>query len=70
MGAVIVILKKLGKFADFLLDRQVTEIVRAYDLLNRPTDLPVYADNTAALAGGLTAGARYRTSTGVLMVVC
>jgi len=31
--------------------------------------LPVYADNTAALAGGLTAGAFYRTSTGVLMVV-
>lgn len=30
--------------------------------------LPVYADNTAALAGGLTAGAFYRTSTGVLMV--
>jgi len=31
--------------------------------------LPVYADNAAALAGGLTAGAFYRTSTGVLMVV-
>lgn len=30
--------------------------------------LPVYADNTAALAGGLTAGAFYRTSTGQLMV--
>jgi hypothetical protein len=30
--------------------------------------LPVYADNTAALSGGLTAGAFYRTSTGVLMV--
>ena len=31
--------------------------------------LPVYADNAAALAGNLTAGAFYRTSTGVLMVV-
>ncbi|KAF0218756.1 MAG: hypothetical protein FD174_2539 [Geobacteraceae bacterium] len=31
--------------------------------------LPVYADNAAALLGGLTAGAFYRTSTGVLMVV-
>ena len=31
--------------------------------------LPVYADNATALAGGLTAGAFYRTSTGVLMVV-
>jgi hypothetical protein len=31
--------------------------------------LPEYADNAAATAGGLTAGAFYRTSTGVLMVV-
>ncbi len=31
--------------------------------------LPVYADNATAIAGGLTAGAFYRTSTGVLMVV-
>jgi len=31
--------------------------------------LPVFADNTTALAGGLTAGAFYRTATGVLMVV-
>lgn len=31
--------------------------------------LPVYADNTAALAGGLVIGDFYRTSTGVLMVV-
>lgn len=30
--------------------------------------LPVYADNATALAAGLTAGAFYRTSTGVLMV--
>lgn len=29
----------------------------------------VYADNTAALAGGLVAGDLYRTSTGVLMIV-
>lgn len=31
--------------------------------------LPVYADNTNAIAGGLTAGAFYRTAIGVLMVV-
>jgi hypothetical protein len=31
--------------------------------------LPVYADNTTALLGGLTTGAFYRTATGVLMVV-
>lgn len=30
---------------------------------------PVYADNTAALAGGLTAGMEYRTSTGLKMEV-
>jgi hypothetical protein len=30
--------------------------------------LPVYENNTLALAGGLTAGAFYRTSTGILMV--
>ena len=30
---------------------------------------PVYADNTAALAGGLVAGDTYRTGLGVLMVV-
>lgn len=30
--------------------------------------LPVFADNATALAGGLTAGAFYRTATGVLMV--
>lgn len=29
--------------------------------------LPVYADNTAALAGGLTAGMLYKTSTGTVM---
>jgi hypothetical protein len=31
--------------------------------------LPVYADNTAALAGGLVAGQMYRTPSGVLMIV-
>jgi hypothetical protein len=31
--------------------------------------LPVYADNTAALAGGLLAGQMYRTPGGVLMIV-
>lgn len=30
--------------------------------------LPTYADNTAALAGGLVAGDGYRTSTGVVMI--
>jgi hypothetical protein len=33
------------------------------------TGLPVYADNAAALAGGLTANKLYRTSTGQVMIV-
>ena len=33
------------------------------------TGLPVYADNAAALAGGLTTGQLYRTSTGDLKIV-
>lgn len=32
-------------------------------------ELPVYADNTAALAGGLTVGKVYQTVTGELRVV-
>ncbi len=31
--------------------------------------LPVYADNAAALAGGLVAGEMYRTSNGDLKIV-
>jgi hypothetical protein len=31
--------------------------------------LPVYADNAAALAGGLVAGDMYRTAAGILMIV-
>jgi len=31
--------------------------------------IPVYADNTAAITGGLGAGNVYRTSTGILMIV-
>jgi hypothetical protein len=31
--------------------------------------LPVFADNAAAIAGGLSVGEMYRTSDGVLMVV-
>ena len=33
------------------------------------SSLPVYADNAAAKAGGLTSGKPYRTATGQLMVV-
>ncbi|MBU4356627.1 MAG: right-handed parallel beta-helix repeat-containing protein [Proteobacteria bacterium] len=40
---------------------------RAYN--NLGVELPTYADNAAALAGGLIAGDRYRTSTGAMMQV-
>lgn len=42
-----------------------------YDYLRSPTfnNLSEYADNTAALAGGLVAGNLYKTSTGTVMVV-
>ena len=36
---------------------------------NLGVGLPTYADNTAAIAGGLIAGDRYRTSTGAMMEV-
>ena len=35
----------------------------------RLTDLPIYANNAAALAGGLIAGDVYKTSTGELRIV-
>lgn len=37
-------------------------------LIQNP-DLPEYADNTAALAGGLVSGQFYRTAAGAVMVV-
>jgi hypothetical protein len=52
-------------------DMQV-ETLRAYfdeDGNYRRIGTPIYADNTAALAGGLTAGMEYKTSTGVKMEV-
>jgi hypothetical protein len=33
------------------------------------SNAPVYADNTAAIAGGLVSGDVYKTSTGQLMIV-
>lgn len=59
---------KTHNSSDSGLDRQIEEIIH---YLNQPEcpELPVYANNTAALAGGLTKGRFYRTSTGTLMVV-
>lgn len=36
---------------------------------NKMSNLSVYADNAAALTGGLTAGQLYRTPVGAVMVV-
>lgn len=47
------------------------EATGAHNILqeNLGVSTPVYADNAAALAAGLTAGTQYRTATGVLMEV-
>jgi hypothetical protein len=59
--------KKLYNHQDRNLDRELAEI---YNRLRYPgRNLPVFADNAAALAGGLVAGEEYRTTTGVRMVV-
>jgi hypothetical protein len=36
---------------------------------NTAKNLPTYANNAAAIAGGLATGSLYRTATGVVMVV-
>jgi hypothetical protein len=44
-------------------------IVKGSGVINIPTPPSTYADNTAAIAGGLVAGDLYKTSTGQLMIV-
>jgi len=44
---------------------RLVKIVNASDLSN----LPTYANNAAALAGGMTVGKFYRTATGQVMQV-
>lgn len=41
---------------------------RIKSLENSTSNLPTYADNAAAIAGGLPVGYLYKTSTGVVMV--
>lgn len=62
---------KLKRYDDPLLDRQVEELCAEVRRLTAFVFalLPEYADNAAAIAGGLTAGNRYRTSAGALMEV-
>ena len=55
---------KLKKYEDPVLDKQIEELCAEIRRLR--TGLPTYADNTAALAGGLTAGKNYWTPAGVL----
>jgi hypothetical protein len=61
-----VIIHKRKTYDDSILDMQINDIVR---WTQQFSDLPVYANNTAAVAAGLKKGTVYRTSTGVLMVV-
>ena len=48
-------MKKLYTFEDKNLDRQIREIVDSFN-----KQLPIFIDNTAALAGGLRLGQYYR----------
>ena len=57
----------LNGYAFRLANNTVTFRIKSTGVLNYVT--PVYADNTAALAGGLVAGDQYKTSTGVRMEV-
>lgn len=58
---------KRKTFEDHDLNIQIDDLVFAINRIF--VDLPEYADNAAAIAGGLVAGEPYRTSTGVVMVV-
>ena len=54
-------------FSVFAQQGQVPGPVQATDLVL--TNLPVFADNAAALSGGLVLGAVYTTATGELRIV-
>ena len=61
----------LGAYSgiDFQINPNVNAMrIKATEIVNIK-NTPVYADNAAALAGGLVAGDIYRTSTGQLMIV-
>jgi hypothetical protein len=57
----------IRNFSVFAQQSQVPGPLRATTITL--TNLPVFADNTAALAGGLSDGDVYRTATGELRVV-
>ena len=63
---------KIGTFKDKLLDLQIQNICQwMRNMFFTPVfspNLPIYANNAAALAGGLTAGQVYRTATGQMMI--
>jgi hypothetical protein len=48
------------------LNHFVEEVIRE---TNKAYNLPTYADNAAAVAGGLSVGELYKTATGEVMVV-
>lgn len=57
----------IRNFAVFAGQTQVPGPLQASTLVL--TNLPVFADNAAALSGGLVLGAVYRTATGELRIV-
>jgi predicted component of type VI protein secretion system len=61
--------KKIDRFEPERLDRQINALVMAINaLMSRLANLPVYADNAAALAGGLMVGEYYRIGDVVAVV--
>ena len=60
----------IDKLKDVLLEtlENIENIWSRVKDLENSSDLPIYADNAAATAGGVGVGKQYRTSTGVLMV--
>jgi len=61
----------MDKLKDVLLDilQNIENIWSRVKALEKSTsNLPTYADNAAAIAGGLPIGDFYKTSTGVVMV--
>jgi len=56
------------KFEVELVNRLNSILKEIVDNLS-PYSLPTYANNAAALAGGLVAGELYKTATGTVMVV-
>ena len=67
IGSTLALRTPVAHGSDAVAQTMVTRMVLSSSGVNVP-GLATYADNAAALTGGLVAGDLYRTSTGVLMV--